>query len=152
MVSCNPVLFYSFASGWPAMETPRRNIGVRSGIRGHGSRRNARSCRVRYARSRCVRSSRTTGDRRRSSGCSGCSEGQSQEQRGTAVEARRLRRRRAGAATAGRGLPEQLRGFGEDAVGMEGNQELIAGLALEAREAGPRKGSEFRWYRSRWVM
>ena len=24
-VSCTPVLLYSFASGWPAMETPRRN-------------------------------------------------------------------------------------------------------------------------------
>ena len=57
-----------------------------------------------------------------------------------------------GSGDGGRGPPERLRGFGEDAVGMEGNQELIAGLALEAREAGPRKGSEFRWYRSRWVM
>ena len=78
--------------------------------------------------------------------------GQPQEQR-----LQRLQRLQRGTVTrerndGGRGPPERLRGFGEDAVGMEGNQELIAGLALEAREAGPRKGSEFRWYRSRWVM
>ena len=96
---------------------------------------------MRYARSRLrADPAGRRGDRRRSSGCSGCSEGQSQEQAGGRRSRpadfegdARERRRRVEACRSNYG------GFGEDAVGMEGNQELIAGLALEAREAGPRK-------------
>ena len=149
------------------METPRRNIGVRSGIRQRGSRRNARSCRVRYARNCCVRDARSCCVRYARSRCVRFSlrqdnEGQPQKRRrqrgiptGAAGDGGRgppTSKETRGSGDGGRGPPEQLRGFGEDAVRMEGNQELIARLALEAREAGPRKGSGFWWYRSRWVM
>ena len=87
------------------MPSAKRNIVVRSGIRVHGSRRNARSCRVRYARSHCVRDARSRCVRDTRSCCVRFS--LQWQQRGTAtgvaataVEARRHRGTHAGAATA----------------------------------------------------
>ena len=151
--------YRSFASGWSVPETPRRNIGVRSGIRNRGSRRNARSCRARYARSCCVRDARSCCVRYARSRCVRFS--LRQDNGGQPQKRRRQRGIPTGAAEGGgRGPPtsrdtrgngdggrdsptsERFRGSSEDAEGDQGGRCWVGSGDLRGRptEKEPNSG------------